>query len=68
MTRLLCYAFGIYVGNAASHFLSLEANYPAVMGWCDRILERPAVLRGLRVCEWSKEYSKPWELKKDAIK
>ena len=54
----------VNVGNTASHFLSLETDFPAVMGWCDRMMKRPAVLRGLRVCEWSKEYSKPWEVDK----
>lgn len=56
--------FSVLSGNAASHFLSLEADYPAVMAWCDRLLQRPALLRGMRVCEWSKEYSKPWEVDK----
>lgn len=46
--------------NAANNFLSMEDTYPSLMAWNDRLLRRPAIMRGLRVCEWSKPYSKPW--------
>lgn len=45
-------------GVAANDFLSIE-NYKNANAWADRILERPAVQRGLKVCHWS-EGAKPW--------
>ena len=44
----------------AAEFLSVEETYPNVMLWCDRIAARPAVQRGLTVCQWSSENTKPW--------
>lgn len=45
---------------SASSFLSVEESYPNVMAWCDRIAERPAVQRGLTVCQWLSDKPKPW--------
>lgn len=47
-------------GLTACEFLSIEENYPHVVAWADRILARPAVQRGLRVCSFSSENPKPW--------
>lgn len=44
----------------AADFLSVEETYPAVMAWCDRIHERPAVQRGMTTCGWKSEHTKPW--------
>lgn len=37
-------------GVSAASMLSVEQNYPHVIAWADRINERPAVQRGMRVC------------------
>lgn len=47
-------------GITAKDFLSITENYPHVNQWADRILERPAVQRGMTVCSWSTEATKPW--------
>jgi len=44
----------------AAEFLTLESTYPSVMAWCDRIKARPAVQRGMTVCQWAQKKSKPW--------
>jgi len=45
-------------GNTACAFLSID-KYANVVAWCDRIAARPAVQRGLTVCNWS-GVGKPW--------
>lgn len=47
-------------GVTAANFLSIIENYPNVNAWADRILERPAVQRGMTVCSWVGEATKPW--------
>ena len=44
-------------GKAAREFLSID-KYKHLNAWVDRILERPAVQRGLTVC--SNGVGKPW--------
>jgi GST-like protein len=58
---------GLVFGNPANpatlatkKFLSIEENYPRVVAWMHRILERPAVQRGVRVCEFASANTKPW--------
>jgi hypothetical protein len=46
-------------GVQARDFLSVDANYPHVVAWADRILARPAVQRGLTVCSFNGK-AKPW--------
>ncbi len=45
-------------GVGAGDFLSIE-QYKNVNAWADRILERPAVQRGITVCHWA-DGAKPW--------
>jgi GSH-dependent disulfide-bond oxidoreductase len=52
-------------GITASSFLSIEENYPHVNQWADRILERPAVKRGMTVCSWTSDSTKPWLVSAD---
>ena len=48
-------------GIGAATFLSIEENYPHMTAWCDRIGARPAVQRGVTVCQFDNTYgSKPW--------
>lgn len=47
-------------GVTASSFLSITEYYPHANAWADRILARPAVQRGMTVCSWSHESTKPW--------
>ena len=44
-------------GVTANDFLAI-GNYKNAINWCDRILAREAVKRGLTVC--SREGAKPW--------
>ena len=44
-------------GKAAREFLGID-KYSHLNAWVDRILERPAVQRGLTVC--SNGVGKPW--------
>ena len=37
-------------GYDAEKFLDRDARYPNVMSWCDRMIARPAVERGMLVC------------------
>jgi GST-like protein len=46
-------------GIGANQFLSVEKNYPNAVAWANRILERPAVVKGLQVCSFS-GVGKPW--------
>ena len=48
-------------GIAAKEFLNIE-QYKSASAWADRILARPAVQRGLRVCSWKEKEkgTKPW--------
>mmetsp|Transcript_16276 Transcript_16276/g.17014 ORF Transcript_16276/g.17014 Transcript_16276/m.17014 type:complete len:292 (-) Transcript_16276:31-906(-) len=52
-------------GVTAATFLSIEENYPHVIQWANRILERPAVKRGMTVCSWAHESTKPWLVTED---
>lgn len=45
-------------GVNAYEFLNLE-QYQNIMAWVERLLERPAVQRGLTVCGWD-GVGKPW--------
>lgn len=45
-------------GEGAASFLSVLEDYPNSTQWMNRILERPAVQRGLQVC--SSAGAKPW--------
>jgi len=45
-------------GLGAKDFLKVE-QYKNAIAWADRIAERPAVQRGLQVCNWS-GVGKPW--------
>jgi GSH-dependent disulfide-bond oxidoreductase len=47
-------------GITAASCLSIEENYPHVNQWANRILERPAVKRGITVCPWVGDLTKPW--------
>ena len=53
-------------GMTAASFLSVEENYPNMIAWIDRILERPAVQRGITVCSWSGDHPKPWLVLQDS--
>lgn len=46
-------------GISAADFLTIE-QYKNVNAWADRIAARPAVQRGLQVCSWASEATKPW--------
>jgi glutathione S-transferase len=35
-------------------------KFPNVNAWADRILARDAVKRGMQVCTWTSESTKPW--------
>ena len=50
-------------GIKANEFLSID-RYKHAIRWCDRLLERPAVNRGLEVCSWSQREkgTKPWQI------
>ena len=37
-------------GYDAEKFLGRNERYPAVMAWCERMNQRPAVQRGMLVC------------------
>lgn len=50
-------------GVAAAQFLRVD-QYTNCNAWADRILARPAVVRGLQVCSWSGK-AKPWLDEKD---
>lgn len=50
-------------GVQARDFLSVD-NYVLCNRWADRLLERPAVQRGLTVCSFS-GVAKPWLVKKE---
>ena len=45
-------------GIAAADFLSVD-KYTHACAWAQRIKERPAVVRGLQVCNWN-GIAKPW--------
>jgi len=45
-------------GISANSFLSIEEKYPNALAWSNRILERPAVQRGVTVCTGG--LAKPW--------
>jgi GST-like protein len=47
-------------GISASELLSFEENYPHIIRWLDLIGARPAVQRGITVCSWTSEHTKPW--------
>ena len=51
------YKFG---GITCNDFLEIEKNYPSACAWADRINARPAVVRGLTVCGWNSDVTKPW--------
>jgi GST-like protein len=46
-------------GVKAVDFLSIREDYPNTLAWANRILERPAVKRGITVCSFSGP-PKPW--------
>ena len=46
-------------GIKANEFLGIE-RYSNCNSWADRILERDAVKRGITVCSWTSEKTKPW--------
>ncbi len=47
-------------GIKAGEFLSVRSKYPLLMAWIDRISARPAVQRGLVVCPFQGDNTKPW--------
>jgi len=51
-------------GIAAADFLTVD-QYKNVNAWADRILERPAVKRGITVC--SEGVGKPWLVSPPAV-
>lgn len=55
-------------GTNANKFLGVEDKYPLLMKWADRIKERPAVQRGLKVCPFSGDNMKPWREEKQGGK
>ena len=46
-------------GISASTFLSVD-RYENLNRWADRLLQREAVKRGIQVCSWAHEDTKPW--------
>ena len=54
-------------GIKANEFLGISEKFPNCNAWADRILARDAVKRGMQVCIWTSEHSKPW-LHEDASK
>ena len=44
---------------SASTFLSVD-RYENLNRWADRLLQREAVKRGIQVCSWAHEDTKPW--------
>jgi len=54
-------------GVSANQFLSITDDYPNIIAWVNRIAERPAVKRGLQVCNWNGQ-GKPWLVTEDKSK
>lgn len=47
-------------GVSAAAFLSIAEKFPNCVAWSDRIGQRPAVQRGLQVCDFVTMKAKPW--------
>jgi GST-like protein len=47
-------------GIKAAEFLGIAEKFPNCNAWADRIFARDAVKRGVQVCTWTSEHTKPW--------